>query len=159
MHVRSLRYNRGMSRQLLVLLVGLSACGAKSPAPPAAPARPAAAPLYDRLGRTDGIRVVVDDFVAHIRQDDLIQARFANTDTVPFKQKLVEQICQASGGPCTYTGKSMREAHAGLKISDAEFTALVGDLKKALEKNHVAEDAQTELLTALGRMHDDIVGQ
>ena len=46
-----------------------------------------------------------------------------------------------------------------MKISDAEFTALVNDLKKALEKNKVGAREETELLAALGGMHDDIVNQ
>ena len=145
---------------LLILLVGACACGAKSGDKAADLAKPGATgSLYDRLGGKDAITVVVDDFVASVASDYLIKARFANTDVPAFKGKLVEQICQASGGPCKYTGKSMKEAHAGMKISDAEFTALVGDLKRALDKHGVAADAQTELLTALGGMHDDIVNQ
>jgi hemoglobin len=144
----------------LALLVGAFACGSKSGDKAAEMGKPAGgASLYDRLGGKDAIAVVVNDFVANCGQDDLIKARFANTDFPAFKQKLVEQICQATGGPCTYTGKNMKEAHAGMKISDAEFTALVGDLKKALVKNKVPDREQTELLTALGGMHDDIVNQ
>jgi hemoglobin len=115
--------------------------------------------LYDRLGGKAAITVVVDDFVGNVLTDDLIKARFAATDGPAFKGKLVDQICEATGGPCKYTGKTMKESHAGMKISDAEFTALVNDLKKALDKNKVPAREQGELLSALGGMHDDIVNQ
>jgi hemoglobin len=136
------------------------ACGSKSGDKASEMAKPGGAgTLYDRLGKTEAIKAVVDDFVANLLADDLIKARFANTDVPLFKQKLVDQICQATGGPCTYTGKSMKDAHAGMKISDAEFTALVADLQKALDKHSVPAPEQHDLLTALGGMHNDIVGQ
>jgi hemoglobin len=115
--------------------------------------------LYDRLGGKPAITVVVDDFVGNVLSDDLIKTRFAATDGPAFKAKLVDQICEATGGPCKYAGKKMKDAHTGMKISDAEFTALVNDLKKALDKNKVGAREQGELLGALGGMHNDIVGQ
>src|SRR5262249_11302307 len=124
------------------------------------PAIAAASPqgsLYERLGGKAAITVVVDDFVANLLSDDAVKFRFRDTDAVGFKAKLVDQICEATGGPCKYTGKSMRDSHAGMKISDAEFTALVVDLKKALDKNKVPDREQKELLGALGGMHDDVV--
>lgn len=142
-----------------------AACGSSSGESKAASTMPAAGgtaaggSLYERLGGKPAITVVVDDFVGNVLADDLIKARFAATDGPAFKGKLVDQICEATGGPCKYTGKNMKESHAGMKISDAEFTALVNDLKKALDKNKVGAREQTELLGALGGMHDDIVNQ
>jgi hemoglobin len=119
----------------------------------------AAAPsLYDRLGGKDAITVVIDDFVANVAADKRINARFAKTNIPHLKQMLVEQVCQATGGPCTYTGKSMLEAHKGMKITEAEFTALVEDLTQSLDKHNVPQQEKSELLTALGGMKGDIVG-
>jgi hemoglobin len=78
---------------------------------------------------------VVDDFVANAASDDKIKARFANADAKNLKEKLVEQICEASGGPCKYTGKDMKTAHTGMKITEEEFNALVADLVKSLDKD------------------------
>ena len=114
--------------------------------------------LYERLGGTSAISAVVDDFVANVAADARINARFAKTDIPHLKQMLVDQICQATGGPCTYTGKSMREAHKGMNITEAEFNALVEDLTRSLDKFKVPEREKTELLTALGGMKGDIVG-
>ena len=113
--------------------------------------------LYDRLGGKPAITAVVDDFVACVAADRRINRFFANTDIPPFKAKLVDQICEASGGPCKYTGKDMRTAHAGMGISDADFNALVEDLVATLDKFKVPEKEKSELLGALGPMKKDIV--
>jgi hemoglobin len=71
--------------------------------------------------------------------------------------KLVDQICQASGGPCMYMGKDMKTAHMGMGITGAEFDALVSDLVGALDKFTVGEKEKGELLGALGPMKPEIV--
>jgi hemoglobin len=70
---------------------------------------------------------------------------------------LIEQICQASGGPCSYTGRSMKATHAGMGVSKADFDALVGDLVATLNKFKVPEREKNELLRALAPMKKDIV--
>ncbi|MFN0249749.1 MAG: group I truncated hemoglobin [Kofleriaceae bacterium] len=113
--------------------------------------------LYDRLGGKDAIIAVVDDMVANIAADARINAFFANTDIPKLKGHLVDQICEASGGPCKYTGKTMKEAHTGMKVKGEHFDALVEDLVKALDKFKVGEKEKADLLGALGPMKADIV--
>ena len=115
--------------------------------------------LYDRLGGKDAITAVVDEFVANVAADTRINAMFANADIPNLKTKLVDQICEATGGPCKYTGKNMKDAHTGMNIKDADFNALVEDLVKALDKFKVPEKEKNELLGALGKMKDDIVAK
>jgi hemoglobin len=138
-------------------VTGVAACGggkAKAPEAPAAPAKP----LYDRLGGKDAITAVVKDFVEQrVAKDERINAFFKNTDIPDFESKLVDQICQASGGPCRYTGKDMKTAHAGMNVKDADFNALVEDLKASLDHFKVPAKEQQELLGALAPMHDEIV--
>ena len=69
--------------------------------------------LYERLGGKDAITAVVDEFVARCAADGRINGKFARTDIARLKTMLVDQICQASGGPCTYEGRSMRETLTG----------------------------------------------
>jgi hemoglobin len=118
--------------------------------------------LYDRLGGKKAITAVVDEFVGRVAADTRINHYFAQTAGDParlksFKMKLVDQICQASGGPCKYTGKDMKSAHAGMGVTSADFTALVEDLSGALDKFKVGEKEKGELLGALGPMKSDIV--
>jgi hemoglobin len=115
--------------------------------------------LYDRLGGKDAITAVVDDFVGNVAADKRINGFFAKTDVPRLKRNLVDQICQATGGPCTYTGKDMKTAHKGMGITDADFNALVEDLKKSLDKFKVPAKEQGELLGALASLKPQIVGQ
>ena len=115
--------------------------------------------LYNRLGGKPAIQAVVDDFIGNVAGDTRINQRFAGANIGKLKTNLVDQICQASGGPCTYTGQSMTAAHAGMKISDADFDALVEDLVKSLDKHNVGAKEKGDLLSALGGMRKDIVGQ
>src|SRR2546423_6557230 len=89
--------------------------------------------LYERLGGKPAITAVVDDFVGNVANDTRINKRFANADIPRLKSRLVDQVCEATGGPCKYTGASMRDAHTGMMITDAEFNALVEDLVKSLD--------------------------
>ncbi len=116
-------------------------------------------PLFERLGGLDAVKAVVDELVADVVADPLLKPRFAATDLPAFKQKLVEQLCQASGGPCTYTGKPMAEAHAGMKISDAELDAFLVDAGKALARLRVPDREQRDLMALLGAMRPDVVGK
>jgi hemoglobin len=75
------------------------------------------------------------------------------------KTNLADQLCQATGGPCSYYGREMKAAHAGMKITDAEWNATVENLVKALDQAKMSEKERKELLAALGPMKADIVGQ
>jgi hemoglobin len=115
--------------------------------------------LYDRLGGQPAVTAVVDDFVGNVAADNRINGFFARTDIPRLKKNLVDQICQGTGGPCTYTGRDMRTAHKGMNITDAQFNALVEDLVKTLDKFKVPEKEKGELLGVLGPMKPQIVGQ
>src|SRR5579859_6925278 len=75
--------------------------------------------LYDRLGGKKAITAVVDEFVGRVAADNRINGLFKQTASDPkrlakFKRNLVDEICQASGGPCKYKGKDMKTAHQGM---------------------------------------------
>lgn len=134
--------------------LGLSACANDMKSEPAMEAT-----LYERLGGQEAIVAVVDDFVANVAADPRINGSFANTDIPHLKAMLVEQVCAGTGGPCTYTGKDMKTAHAGMGITDDQFNAMGEDMIKTLDKFGVPEKEKGELMALLGSMHGDIVGQ
>ena len=109
-----------------LLAVALSACSGMMHKD-AAPMSAKQASLYDRLGGKSAITAVVDDFVANVAGDERINGRFGNTDIPKLKGNLVDRVCAATGGPCTYAGKDMKTAHSNMRIQDAEFAALVED--------------------------------
>jgi hemoglobin len=115
------------------------------------------ASLYERLGGLDAITAVIDSFVARCAGDDRINPKFERTDVPRLKKMLVDQVCEATGGPCTYSGRTMRETHDGMAVTAGEFDALVEDLVVTLDQFNVPKPEQDELLGLLGPMRDDIV--
>ena len=113
--------------------------------------------LYDRLGGKGAISAVVDQFVANVAADSRINGRFATTDIPRLKGHLVDQVCAATGGPCTYKGRDMKTTHAGMRITSGDFGALVEDLVMALDTFKVPGREKEELLNLLGPMKRDIV--
>ncbi|MCS6295713.1 MAG: group 1 truncated hemoglobin [Nitrospira sp.] len=140
---------------VLGLALTVSACNSLGTSPAASTSTEKS--LYDRLGGKTAITAVVDDFVGRVAADSRINGKFANANIPRLKSMLVDQICQASGGPCTYTGRDMKSTHAGMGVSSSDFDALVGDLVTTLNKFKVPEKEKNELLGALGPMKGDIV--
>lgn len=120
--------------------------------------------LYTRLGGIDAIAAVTDKFLTNVASDNMINSRFASTVADPsrlqlLRNNLIDQICAGAGGPCQYKGKTMVQAHTGMNITAAEFTALVGDLVAALDFYNVPAAEKNDLLAVLGPMQTDIVGK
>jgi hemoglobin len=127
------------------------------------PKKPGATALWDRLGGEKGVAKVVDDFVALVAADPKVDmtrgGRFKLDDlaVAELKKRLVEFISSATGGPLKYTGKSIKEDHKGMRITNEEFDAAGAALRKALAKNGVkAADADT-LLALVETTRKDIV--
>ena len=117
-----------------------------------------AATLFVSLGGEAAVKAVVKDFVEEeVAKDDRINAFFKNADIPGLEKKLYEQICAAAQGGCTYSGKDMKTAHAGMNIKSADFDALVEDLVKSFKKFNVKDADQQALLGVLGPMKSDIV--
>jgi hemoglobin len=113
--------------------------------------------LYERLGGIDAIKAVIDEFVTRVAADDRVNKKFAKSNIDRTKLHLVEQVCAATGGPCSYTGLDMKTAHKNMKVTEGEFGALVEDLVGALDKFNVPAPEKNELLGILGPLKDQIV--
>jgi hemoglobin len=113
--------------------------------------------LYERIGGEPKLRATVDQFTALIVADDRINFAFADTDLSKFKQLLFEQLCAITQGPCQYTGRDMRTAHAKLNINNAQFNALAEDLYRAFDREHVPYRLQNKVMALLAPMQKDIV--
>src|SRR5215468_5423260 len=113
--------------------------------------------LFERLGGQPAISAVVDDFAQNVLGDSRINKKFAKTDAARLLTNLKDFVCYATGGPCKYTGLSMKESHRNMGTTAGEFNALVEDLVKTLNKFNVPAAEQKELLTALGGLRPDIV--
>ena len=141
------------SKQIAKVAIAVAATWTMSSVPSFAAERS----LYERLGGVGAIQAVVTKFINNVGADKRINARFATTDLKQLNKHLVDQVCQATGGPCTYTGRDMKTTHKGMKLTTADFNALVEDLVKALDTFNVPKQEKDELLAILGPMKKDIV--
>ena len=115
------------------------------------------APLYDRLGGAPGVAAIADALIDRVSADPLLGRSFKDSKLERIKKLLAEQICDLSGGPCRYSGDSMKEVHAGLHISQAEFYSMVDMLRDILKQRHVGLGSTNQLLRLLAPMKQDIV--
>ncbi len=144
-----------MSRRLLLVLPALLVWAA--PAAAQAAQQPS---LYQRLGGFDAIAAVTDDFVGRLVTDSQLVRFFAghgNDSKGRIRQRIVEQLCNATGGPCVYTGRDMKTTHTGLGISGADWDRAVQHLNATLAKFNVGAREREEVLAAIGKMKPDIV--
>jgi len=113
--------------------------------------------LYDRLGGEAGVAAIADTLIDRVSADPVLGRSFKDSKLERIKKLLAEQICDLSGGPCRYSGDSMKEVHAGHHISEAEFFGMVADLREVMKERHVSQGAANELLRLLAPMKRDIV--
>ncbi len=103
---------------------------------------------------------MTDDFLGRLVKDPQLSRFFVghNTESLQrIRQHVVDFLCNATGGPCLYTGQDMKTAHTGLKITDAEWNAAAQDLVQTLDKFKVPEPEKTEVLNAINGLKGDIV--
>lgn len=116
--------------------------------------------LYQRLGGYDAIAAVVDDFVVRLVTDKQFERFFVGHSTDSKKrirQHILDQFCAAAGGPCVYTGRTMKDSHVGLGITEAEWEAAGKHLVATLDKFKVPEQEKKDLLAFVGTQKSDIV--
>ncbi len=120
-------------------------------------------PLYERLGGLKGITVVVDDFINRLvanktlNKNPAIDAGRKSSPPPYLKYQVSQMVCEATGGPCKYTGKGMKESHTHLNISEKEWNVMVQEFQKSLNKFKVPATEQKELFEVVGTTKADIV--
>ncbi len=159
--MRKLLFTFGLFGLMAGSALFVSSCGDKEETPePVAPAS-----LYDRLGKIEAISAVIDQFLTNVVADQTLSCPtcdFAPTIASPARVRLlrlnlIDQVCQATGGPCIYKGLSMRDSHPQGSVTEAEFNALVGALVASLNQFNVPQKEQDELIAILASLKGDIV--
>jgi len=118
---------------------------------------PADDALYRELGGRDAIQAFTNDFYDRMLKDERIARFFDGINMKHLKRVLADYFCVVSGGPCTYDGVSMTNAHAHLGIARADFNALVENLQWAMDAAQVPFATQNQLLARMAFFHRDIV--
>jgi hemoglobin len=120
----------------------------------------AAPAFYKRLGGYDAIAAVTDDFLGRLAGDKQMSRFFVgvSADSLrKLRQHVVDQLCEATGGPCYYFGRSMKTVHAGLGITESDWQLAVKHLTATLDRFKVAEKERGEVLTLFSSLKSDIV--
>jgi hemoglobin len=152
-----------LSRAGLALLAILLAMASNPTGAQESADQKAAQTLYERLGGVQAIAAVVDDLVDRLLRDPAITGNPKVVEgmkhvTVPgIKFQITALFCELTGGPQKYAGKSMKESHKDLNISEREWDAMAADFKLTLDKFKVPEREQKELFAVVGRTKQDIV--
>ena len=119
--------------------------------------------LYERLGGVYSIATVVDDLINRIMVDPRLNANprvdkaLHRVSPPGFKYLVTEMVCEATGGPQKYTGRSMRDSHQHLLITAAEWEAFLDDFLQTLDKFGVPQAEQEELKAIVDSTRADIV--
>ena len=119
--------------------------------------------LYERLGGVFAIAAVVDEFINRIMDDPRLNANpkvdeaHHRVSRAGFKYLVTEQVCQATGGPQRYTGRSMHDSHAHLDITEPEWQVFLYQFKQVLDKFQVPAAEQAELFAIVDSTKGDIV--
>jgi hemoglobin len=116
--------------------------------------------LYARLGGYDAIAAVVDDFVGRLVADKRLTKFFTGHSEDSLKRirmHVIDQLCEAAGGPCNYTGRDMKKTHHGLGITSDDWDASAKHLLESLDKFKVPQTEKDELMAFVGTLKKDIV--
>lgn len=116
--------------------------------------------LYKRLGGYDAIAAVTDEFVIKLVTNEDMQKFFkgASDDSKKkIRQHIVDYFCEKTGGPCYYTGRTMKDSHKGLMITEKEWNVAAGLLVETLDKFKVPHAEKDEFLAIVVQAKSDIV--
>lgn len=119
--------------------------------------------LYNRIGGYKAVAATVDDLVDHIyvngtlNKNPILKSIHDANERAAFKLILATWVMENTGGPKVYFGRTMKDAHAPLKISNLEFDVILHECKETFYKFAVPEKEMGELMTALEGLRKDVV--
>jgi methyl-accepting chemotaxis protein len=113
--------------------------------------------LYERLGGNDAIVAAVERFYVHVLDDPLLKSFFATTNMAWLKKRQAQFLSQATGGPATYAGRSMRDAHARLAIEVRHFDRVAAHLGAALAELGVSRPLIEEVIEIVAPLKSEII--
>lgn len=113
--------------------------------------------LYGRLGGKAVVSSLVSDLIDQSIKNPRTRRSFDKVNVKRLKEKVEEQICTLTGGPCVYSGDDMKKSHAGLNITEAEFYGFVEELVELLDRYKIGLREKNQLLALLAPMKRDVV--
>jgi hemoglobin len=117
----------------------------------------AAETLYDRLGGQEGIQAVVDDFYDRLLADDDLGPLFEDADMESLRRTQTDFLCEAAGGPETYDGPPVREAHLHVPFTPDHIERAVELLYASLDAFDVPDDDADAVVQAIASYEADLL--
>lgn len=111
---------------------------------------------YQAFGQREGINTLMKSFIQDLLADDRTRPFFQGVDQQRLVAMLTDQVCQATGGPCEYKGRSMTDSHRGMGVKREHFNALVEVLQRSMDRAGVPFRHQNKLLAVFAPMYRDI---
>lgn len=115
--------------------------------------------VYERIGGAPAVEVAVDIFYRKVLGDDRISHFFDNISMEAQAAKQKAFLTMAFGGPNSYTGKDMREAHKHMNLNETHFDAVVEHLAATLQELGVGEEDINEIAGIANSVKDDVLNR
>jgi len=116
--------------------------------------------LYERLGGYDGITEFVGNFLPRLQSDSQLGRFWQNRGDDGIKreeQLLIDYLCSNAGGPVYYTGRDMKLSHAGMKISESDWSVFLGHAGETMAALNVPQQVCDDVVAFVLSLKDDIV--
>ncbi len=115
--------------------------------------------LYEKLGGAGAIDAAVDIFYRKVLTDDRISHFFDSVDMESQHLKQKAFLTMAFGGPNSYSGQDMRNAHKHMNLTEEHFNAVAENLVGTLKELNVDEEAINEVVTIALSVKDDVLNK
>ncbi len=116
--------------------------------------------LYEKLGGAPAVDAAVDIFYRKVLADDRISEYFDGVDMDGQAQKQKAFLTMVFGGPNSYSGKDMREAHKNLKgLTDTHVDAVIENLGSTLKELGVADEDIAEIAGIAESVRNDVLNR
>jgi len=115
--------------------------------------------IYEKIGGEAAVDAAVDLFYKKVLADERINQFF---DSVDMEGQLVKQkafLTMVFGGPNSYTGKDMREAHKNMSLTEEHFNAVAENLVGTLKELGVAEEDINSIVEIALSVKDDVLNK
>lgn len=116
--------------------------------------------LYEKLGGEPAVDAAVDIFYRKVLGDDRISHHFEDVDMNRQREKQKAFLTFAFGGPNLYPGTpNIRASHARLKVSEADFNAVMEHLGATLVELKVPPPLIQEAATIALSVKNDVLNR
>jgi hemoglobin len=123
--------------------------------------------VYEGLGGRPGVQGIASDFIDALVGDARLNRQNPKVALAHGRLKgdlrrqgielLSALFCKLTGGPCQYVGKPLKEAHAHLDITDADWTIGIDQLEKILSRRNIPRLYRDKFVEIINGTKSDII--